>query len=205
LSENIEPIARSSARFCPDCRRPADAEGSLCGECGGTLRDQGYCPICERSWRLDIGERCPKHDVALEPEPEPDADAGGFPAGNDRGSWVTVAQFADTLKAEAPRIRLEAEGIPTFVEGARMGSRSMYTVATGGVKLQVPETLVADARVVLAQTWAPVATEEDDLDDAWEELAPEPGESMLRALMVALLVLLFGPLILVLVAALLRH
>ena len=43
-------------------------------------------------------------------------------------------------------IRLEAEGIPTFVDGERMGSRSMYHVATGGVRLMVPDSLAPEPR-----------------------------------------------------------
>ena len=132
---------------------------------------QGYCPICERFWRLPAGGDVSQARGRLEaagPRRE-------FPARDGPATrWVTVATFGDALKAKAPRIRLEAEGIPTFVEGARMGSHSMYPVATGGVRLQVPQPLAADARVVLSQTWAPVAAA-DDLDDAWDELAPEPG------------------------------
>jgi hypothetical protein len=76
------------------------------------------------------------------------------------------------MAAEAPRIRLEAEGIPTFVEGERMGARSMYHVATGGVKLKVPDNLASDARIILSQTWSATAAELDieetpdgDIDD----------------------------------------
>ena len=68
-----------------------------------------------------------------------------------------MGRFADTLACQPPRIRLEAEGIPTMIDGARMGDRSMYQVATGGVRLRVPEDLAADARVILAQTWSATA------------------------------------------------
>ena len=159
------------ACFCPRCDCEVRPPAGLCEECGERLIVQGYCPICERSWRLPVGTLCPKHEVELEPEPP------GEDFRPDRGEsirWVTVEVFANALKAEAPRIRLEAEGIPTFIEGSRMGSSSMYPIATGGVKLQVPQALVAKARVILSQTWGPIA-EIDDLDDAWEELIPEPG------------------------------
>jgi hypothetical protein len=116
---------------------------------------------------------------------------------------VTVQTFADTLAAQAPRLRLEAEGIPTFLEGARMGGRSMYLVATGGVKLQVPQSLAADARVLLSQTWSPLP-HHDDLDDAWDDLAPEPGAVRRSVMKGAILVILFGPLVLSLFAWLLR-
>ena len=35
-----------------------------------------------------------------------------------------------------------------------MGSPAMYRVATGGVKLQVPADLVAEARIILVQDWS---------------------------------------------------
>jgi hypothetical protein len=108
-----------------------------------------------------------------------------------------VATFADDIQAEAPRLRLEAEGIPTFLEGARMGSRSMYQVATGGVKLQVPEPLSADARVLLSQSWTLPA---DELDDAWEDLIPEPGATRRRVMKGLILLFLASPLVLLLIA-----
>jgi len=102
---------------------------------------------------------------------------------------VTVSQFSDSLAAEAPRIRLEAEGIPTFVEGERMGARSMYHVATGGVKLRVPDNLAADARIILSQTWSATAAEldlderhEDDLDDLRPRSGAEAGSLLGRVL-----------------------
>lgn len=103
--------------------------------------------------------------------PDPDADRSHA---NDR-AWVTVESFLDASRAEAPRIRLEAEGIPTFLEGERMGSPSMYQVATGGVKLQVPRSLLSEARILLAQDWSPVEYEDDDLDEAWDDLDPDVG------------------------------
>jgi hypothetical protein len=115
---------------------------------------------------------CPKHDLELE-DAAARLDRG--PAPHKGEEWVEVACYADSLRAEAPRIRLEAEGIPTFLDGERMGQPSMYRVAIGGVKLCVPGSLAADARVLLAQSWAPVAVADDDLDDAWDDLAPEPS------------------------------
>lgn len=106
--------------------------------------------------------------------------------------WVTVGTFADPQTAEPARLRLDAEGIPVFLEGARMGGRSMYAVATGGVKLQVPAPLAADARVLLSQVWELPPTA-DDRDDAWEDLAPLPGERRRAVMKVAILVMLFGP------------
>jgi hypothetical protein len=141
------------------------------------LRARGYCPICESYLNQAVGALCAKHDVPLE---EAAADPG--PTEFASRSWVTLETYASRSAAEGLRIRLEAEGIPTFLDGERMGSAAMYQVATGGVKLQVPEDLLGEARVLLAQTWSPPVLDPDDLDDAWDELAPEPG-SGLRAAM----------------------
>ena len=153
--------ARGAGRGCalPRVRRLAASSG--------LLRD--LRAILEHTARAP----CPKHEIELEAwSPEL---ASGQP-GEGTIEWVTVGTFADAMQAQGPRIRLEAEGIPTVLQGERMGSRSMYAVATGGLKLQVPRPLEADARVLLSQSWtSPVS--EDDLDDAWEELAPEPARS----------------------------
>jgi hypothetical protein len=78
----------------------------------------------------------------------------------------------------------------------------MYQVATGGVKLQVPATLSSDARVILAQSWSPPSFDGDDLDDAWEELGPDPGATR-RAVMKGVIVfLLLAPLVLTLLSIL---
>ena len=182
-------------RYCPRCDRVADNGLELCATCGERLVAQGYCAICERSWRLPVGAACPKHETTLgQRPPEREATAVAAPR------WVTVGRFVDAMKAEAPRIRLEAEGIPTFVEGARMGSHSMYHVATGGVKLQVPSSLFHEARVLLAQSWS---APESDEDDAWDELAPEPGAVRRSIMKGVILLILFGPLFLGLITWLL--
>jgi hypothetical protein len=152
---------------------------------------QGYCAVCEAYWALAPGTPCPKHEVALESKAPGPAEV--FSPGNDQ-AWVTVGSFADPLRAEAPRIRLESEGIPTFLEGERMGSPSMYQVATGGVKLQVPESLVADARILLAQSWLPAVG--DDLDDAWDDLAPDASATWRDLSRFFVLLALFLPLLL---------
>ena len=57
-----------------------------------------------------------------------------------------------------------------------MGSRSMYHVATGGVRLRVPDTLAPEARIILSQTWSALAAELDleaEHDDEEEQPRPE--------------------------------
>src|SRR5579875_54889 len=177
----------NAPRFCPDCGQAVGepAEDVLCQRCGSTLAVQGYCPICELRVRRRIGELCPKHDVPLladDTELRPP-----LPLGSS-GSWVTVERFPDSLTVAAARIRLEAEGIPTFVEGERMGAPTMYRVATGGVKLQVPAEYLAEARIILTQEWS---LPDEDLcakDNAPEDFAePAHDTDSPRAVLIEIL------------------
>jgi hypothetical protein len=191
----------AGARFCPRCRGTVREDGAaLCAECGEALQPQGYCAVCEDFWPQVAGTPCPKHDVALE-EGAPRRAEFPSSAGGPAPRWVTVRTFDDASKAEAPRIRLESEGIPTFLEGERMGSMSMYQVATGGVKLQVPQPLLADARILLRQSWSADVVD-DELEDAWDELAPAPGAFRRSVMTWMILFLLFGPFLLVLLSLL---
>lgn len=146
---------------------------AACPICGETLAVQGYCPVCEDYWALPVDTPCPKHDLPLEPAPPPRPDAD---PGKADFRWVTVGRFTDSQAAQAPRIRLEAEGIPTFLEGERMGSRAMYAVATGGAKLKVPEHLAGDARIILSQTWSATAAALDIEELPEDEPSFEEGE-----------------------------
>ena len=190
---NRRPMPAEDAappRFCPRCQGEGRSDGPLCGDCGETLRDRGYCAICERFWKLPAGAACPKHEVELIDE-VPSTEA--FDPAGGRAALVTVATFAHPNQANAPRIRLEAEGIPTFLDGEHVGGNSFSSVATGGVRLQVPAPLASAARVLMAQTWSPPAGADEDLDDAWEELAPEPGARRRAVMKVAIWVILCGP------------
>jgi hypothetical protein len=158
------PSANPGPRICMNCMRVIhdDFGGTLCPDCGATTYPQGYCPVCEDFVRLPVAKLCPKHDVELE---------DGIPssihsmAPGEPIDWVTVGVLPDSLAAAAPRIRLEAEGIHTFLEGERMGSAGMYRQATGGVKLQVPAHQAGEARIILSQIWSLPSDEEADFED----------------------------------------
>lgn len=155
-------------RFCPGCNRPRRSPHSdLCPECGDRLESQGYCPVCESYWPLPAGEPCPKHELPLasdRPEPvHPVADG-------ERIDWTTVETYALPFQAEAARLRLDAEAIPTLLDGYRMGTNTAYHVATGGIRLQVPRAFLQDARILLSQSWSVPADEDEDEDD-WDEPA----------------------------------
>ena len=193
-----EPV--TVPRYCPRCDLDPTISETSCHRCGESLRPRGYCDVCEQFWRKDIGEPCPKHELPLEHAPPPPVFATPGAPGS---RWVTLETYPDETAAEARRLRLEAEGIPTFLSGARMGSRSMYLVATGGVKLQVPAPLANDARVLLSQTWTP--PQEEELEDAWDELAPDPGAFRRRVMKRVILFLFLGPFLLVLIDLILRR
>jgi hypothetical protein len=190
MHQETRATLNDAPRFCPACGRAAgeSAEGALCERCGSTLAIQGYCPICESRVRRRAGELCPKHDVPLlevEVEERPRL-PDGAPI-----SWVTVRRFPDSLAVSPARIRLEAEGIPTFVEGERMGAPTMYRVATGGVKLQVPAEYVAEARVILSQEWS-LPEEDLGLEDEEPDDIAEPSHEVEspRAFLIEVLVVL---------------
>ena len=74
----------------------------------------------------------------------------------------------------------------------------MYQVATGGVKLQVPALRSSRKHgSCSAQLWTPSSTNDEQLDDAWDELAPEPGERRRRIMKGVIVFILFTPLMLI--------
>jgi len=192
-------VERDTLYYCPDCGRRDETGGKLCVTCGGTLIERGYCPTCEAYVLQPVGGFCHKHDVELlhpdEIEEHSHEDVSGV-------ELVTIKAFGSSSEADAARIRLEAEGIPTFLDAARMGSGSFYSVATGGVKIRVPKSLEADARVVLSQNWTPVDPGEQELEDAWDEMRPQPWERRRDVMRVFILILVFGPTLLALLTAL---
>ncbi len=190
----------SRQRFCRRCQKHTAPDDSLCPECGDQTLPKGYCSVCDRFLLRAEGDLCPKHDVPLEgmaPPPRSQTLDGEFT------DWVRIETYAEPMAAQAGRIRLEAEGIPTFLEGERMGGHGLYGVAIGGVRLMVPREVEHEARVLLSQTWSPPQELEDDLDGAWEDLAPEPGSRRREVMKAAIVVILAIPLIRALAAVLL--
>lgn len=195
FSEADDLVGVPTPRYCPRCDRAVGGEARLCAHCGEALREQAFCPVCERYWRLPAGSDCPKHEIPLDDRAP--APALGPGAGNAI-RWTTIASYYFATQATAPRLMLEAEGIATFVDGERMGSNSIYPVATGGVKLQVPEANVADARVLLSQIRT-TPDGPDDLDDAWEELAPAPWDQRGKVINWVIALMILGPILLTLI------
>jgi hypothetical protein len=187
---NRTPLPDAPPRFCPRCARESPAYDELCRYCGERNESQGYCPVCEGYCLRPVGADCPKHDLPLEEGP---ARAAAHPKVGERPDWRTLARFGSLAQAEGARLRLEAEGIPTFLDNVRMATQYVSHPAIGGVKLQVPAALLDEARILLDQTWD--VPPDDDLDDAWEELGPEPGARRRRIMQWAIILLLALPLL----------
>lgn len=197
------PATEPEPTFCPRCRASGEPGRVLCVDCGEPVIARGHCATCEGFWKLPVGADCPKHDTPLDPAPPPPPSAGD--PGHRAGRWVTVASYVHPNEANAPRIRLEAEGVPTFLDGERVACASFSQVATGGVHLQVPESLASTARILLDQTWAaPVDPLDEEDDDPWAGLAPEPGGRRRTVMKGAILLMLFGPGLIALGSALAR-
>ena len=65
---------------------------------------------------------------------------------------VTIARYSLPYEAHLARSRLDAEGIPAFVADEHtIGMQWLYSNALGGVRLQVPEPCVEEARRILAE------------------------------------------------------
>src|SRR6478609_8075277 len=87
----------------------------------------------------------------IDPPDDRDDDWGGGDGGGDdndddaaggegkRVDWVTVATFGESAAAHVARLKLENEGIPVFIADENIGVALWhYSIATGGIKLQVP-------------------------------------------------------------------
>jgi putative signal transducing protein len=159
-----KPSSDLSPRFCQGCGLDDfdNFAGSLCPECGDSLLAKGYCPVCEKHLPQVPGSLCPKHDLELEesaPEQTVRVEDGTYVP------WVTVSVFPNSVTAAILQSRLEAEGIPTILDGERMGAAGMYLAAVRGVRLQVPEDRVTDARIILSQNWSLPDDEKADFED----------------------------------------
>jgi hypothetical protein len=91
---------------------------------------------------------------------------------------ITVATFSQPTEAHILKGRLEAEGIPCFLGDEHIiSAQPLYSVAVGGVKLQVTEGDVEEALEMLARIQG--GTSEYIIDDNIE-LAP-PSQVYLDA------------------------
>ncbi len=93
---------------------------------------------------------------------------------------VTLAAFNMPHQAHLAKSRLEAEGIPVFIRDEHLISINwFYSPALGGVKLQVPDVNLKEAREILDSVPDVGLTDEEALSATpIEEPGPEPPEIM---------------------------
>lgn len=93
---------------------------------------------------------------------------------------VTVASFNMPHQAHLAKTRLEAAGIPAFIRDEHLVSiNPLYSPAVGGVKLQVPDVHLREAREILSSRPDVVVSDEEALSaEPVEEPGPEPPELM---------------------------
>jgi len=76
------------------------------------------------------------------------------------GRLVTVAQYRDLPEAGLAKSKLEAAGIPCFLDNEyTIGANWLYSNALGGVKLNVPEKYAEEAKFIIEESAEPVEQE----------------------------------------------
>ena len=89
--------------------------------------------------------------TAAPADPDVVADSGESDEPDEDIDLVTVAQFANPLKANVLRACLESHGIFAYVWGEHLGVANIFlSIAGGGVRVQVRSDQVAQAREVIA-------------------------------------------------------
>lgn len=147
----------------------------------GALNDEALLKIVEvdhKSYRQDALE-CVKQELArrgiafsksIENEP-PEEEVGEIEGGDEVISHlelVTIATYTNLSQAQITRSFLEANGVSAFLPDEHLiGVNSLYSIAVGGVRLQVIETNVEQARKLLDESRN--YTEEPDAQ--WEDAA----------------------------------
>ena len=75
--------------------------------------------------------------------------------------FVTIEQYQDTLRAELARMKLESEGISVYLHSMHHASL-MGPLSAGGIRLQVEEEEVDEARRLLAELEADLSAPDPD-------------------------------------------
>jgi hypothetical protein len=94
------------------------------------------------------GIELPPVEATEESDP---SDVVGVEVGDERVDLVTVARFSNPLKANVLRACLESHGIHVFLWGEHLGTTYVFwSVAAGGMRIQVPRSQLAQAQEVIA-------------------------------------------------------
>lgn len=79
---------------------------------------------------------------------------------------VTIGRYSTPLEANMAKLKLESAGIYAFVaDEYTIGINWLYSNALGGVKVQVPASVVSEAREILASEAESPATDEAETID----------------------------------------
>lgn len=77
------------------------------------------------------------------------------------GGLVTIAQYRDLPEAGLAKSKLQAAGIPCFLDNEyTVGVNWLYSNALGGLKLNVPEECAEEAKAIIEESIELVASEE---------------------------------------------
>jgi hypothetical protein len=146
---NHSSVENQAMWTCKKCGEQVEDDFEVCWSCGTTR--EGF------------------EDAAFDPETEGVMGDQAYQArqvARQQEQFVTVASFWNALEAHMVRSRLEAEAIHAYVteELARTALWGMVNDA-GGVKLQVAESDVPRARLILATMQHPSVRETEEADD----------------------------------------
>lgn len=79
------------------------------------------------------------------------------------GGLVTIAQYRDLPEAWLAKSKLEAAGITCYLDNEyTVGINWLYSNALGGVKLNVPEEYVEEAKAIIEESTETIVPEESD-------------------------------------------
>lgn len=79
--------------------------------------------------------------------------------------WVTVATFDNMPDAYIAQGLLEAEGIACYLQDENLVQTDwLYSIAVGGIKLRVPQSLLDRAQQLLAQDRSDNLDQDNDGD-----------------------------------------
>lgn len=98
----------------------------------------------------------------------------------DGGGFETIARYSTPAEAHVMRARLEAEGIPAIVaDEYTVSANWLWSVAVGGVRLQVPAELAGQAMELLAAVQAGNYALADEVETPSAGAASELQEALL--------------------------